>query len=79
MTDAYSEIILSTFLLVNDSQGAGIPDEQKPIVKNAKCASINMDEIKEIVHVIVPHGIDNREELESQICCHLRRRAVELL
>lgn len=41
--------LLSTFLPVDDAQGTGIPDEQMPVVKDAKHGSIHVGEVEEVV------------------------------
>lgn len=65
MTDAQTRSLPSTFLLVDDPQRAGIPDEQMPVAKHAKGASVHMSEVEKIVEVVVAHGVEDGEELEG--------------
>lgn len=78
MTDAQPWSLLSTFLLVDDPQHAGIPDEQMPIAKHAKGASVHVGEVEEIVEVVGAHGAEDSEELEGQVGGHLGGCAVEV-
>lgn len=71
MTDVWAQSLLSTFLLVDDAQRAGIPDEQMPIAEHAKGANIHTGEVEEIVEVVGAHGVEDGEELEGQVSCHL--------
>lgn len=71
MTDVWAQSLLSTFLLVDDAQRAGIPDEQMPVAEHAKGASIHTGEVEEIVEVVGAHGVEDGEELEGQVSCHL--------
>lgn len=77
-TDAQPRSLLSTFLLVDDPQRAGIPDEQMPVAKHAEGASVHVGEVEEIVEVVGAHGAEDGEELEGQVGGHLGGRAVEV-
>lgn len=59
--------MLSTFLLVDDTQGTGIPDEQMPVVKYAKHGSIHVGEVEEVVQIVVPQRLQDPEELVGQV------------
>lgn len=61
--------MLGTFLLVDDAQSAGIPDEQMPIVKDAKHVCINMGEVEEIVQIVAPQGLQDTKELVGEVSC----------
>lgn len=70
-TDAQPQSLLSTFLLVDDAQRAGIPDEQMPVAEHAEGASVHVGEVEEIVEVVGAHGAEDGEELEGQVGRHL--------
>lgn len=71
--------MLSTFLLVDDAQCAGIPDEQMPVGKDAKHACVNTSEVKEIVQIIAPQRLQDAKELISEVGCLIRGCAEEFL
>lgn len=77
-TDAQPRSLLSTFLLVNDPQRAGIPDEQMPVAKYTEGASVHVGEVEEIVEVIGAHGAEDGQELEGQVGGHLGSCVVEV-
>lgn len=60
--------MLGTFLLVDDAQGTGIPDEQMPVVKDAKHSSIHMGEVEEVVQIVAPQRLQDPKELVGQVC-----------
>lgn len=78
MTDAQPQSLLSTFLLVDDAQRAGIPDEQMPVAEHAEGASVHVGEVEEIVEVVGAHGAEDGEELEGQVGRHLGGRPEEV-
>lgn len=78
MTDAQPRSPLSTFLLVNDAQRAGIPDEQMPVAEHAEGASVHAGEVEEVVEVVGGHGAQHGQELQGQVCGHLGGRAEEV-
>jgi len=78
VTDAQPWSLLSTFLLVDDPQRAGIPDEQMPVAEHTEGASVHMGEVEEIVEVVGAHGAEDGEELEGQVGSHLGGRPVEI-
>jgi hypothetical protein len=71
--------MLGTFLLVNDAQCAGIPDEQMPVVKDAKHVCVNMGEVEEIVQIVAPQGLQDTKELVGEIGCLVWGCTVEFL
>lgn len=78
VTDAQPRSLLSTFLLVDDAQRAGISDEQMPVAKHAEGASVHVGEVEEIVEVVGAHGAEDGEELEGQVGSHLGGRIIEV-
>lgn len=71
--------MLGTFLLVDDAQCSGIPDEQMPVVKDAKHACINMGEVEEIVQIIAPQGLQDTKELVGEVSCLVWGCTIEFL
>lgn len=78
VTDAQPRSLPSTFLLVDDPQRAGIPDEQMPVAKHTKGASVHVSEVEKIVEIVVAHGVEDGEELEDQVSNHLGGRTEEV-
>lgn len=71
VTDAQPRSPLSTFLLVDDAQRAGIPDEQMPVAEHAEGASVHVGEVEEVIEVVGGHGAQHGQELQGQVCGHL--------
>lgn len=71
--------MLGTFLPVDDAQCAGIPDEQMPVVKDAKHARINVGEVEEVVQIVAPQRLQDTKELIGQVGCLVWGCTVEFL
>lgn len=69
---------LSTFLLVDDAQRAGIADEQMPIAEHAEGASVHAGEVEEVIEVVGGHGAQHGQELQGQVRGHLGGGAEEV-
>lgn len=55
--------MLGTFLLVDDAQSTGIPDEQMPVVKDAKHGGIHMGKVEEVVQIVASQRLQDPKEL----------------
>ena len=71
--------MLSTFLLVDDTQGTSVPDEQMPIVKDAKHGSIHVGEVEEVIQIVAPQRFQDPEELVGQVGCLVWGCTIEFL
>ena len=59
--------MLGTFLPVDHAQRTGVPDEQMPVVEDAKHACIHVGEEEEVVQIIAPQRFQDTQELVGQV------------
>ena len=71
--------MLGTFLPVDHAQRTGIPDEQMPVVEDAKHACIHVGEVEEVVQIIAPQRFQDTQELVGQVGRLVWQRTIEFL